>query len=172
MNSSSISVYIKEYGKDVYSFCVYLTRNRDDADDLYQQTFLTVLSKPDDTALDNPKAFLISIAANLWRNERRKRLWRQEKAGMVHFGDGDADLAADIRPTAEEDFVKRDELSALRNNVGRLSDKLRVVILMFYMEDMSLAEISTALKVPVGTVKSRLNKAKANLKEMMADYER
>ncbi|MCR4840061.1 MAG: RNA polymerase sigma factor [Lachnospiraceae bacterium] len=172
MNSSSISGYIEEYGKDVYSFCVYLTRNREDAEDLYQQTFLTALSKPDDAVTGNPKSFLISIAANHWRNERRKRIWRNEKAGIVHFGEGDADAAADLRPNAEEDFIKNDEIMALRENVKKLADKYRVTVLMFYMEEMSLKEIASALHVPVGTVKSRLNKAKSILKEMMADYER
>jgi len=46
-----------------------------------------------------------------------------------------------------------------------------MVILMFYMEEMSLNEISDALGIPVGTVKSRLHQAKSRLKERMISYE-
>lgn len=172
MNSSSISGYIEKYGKDVYSFCIYLTRNRDDADDLYQQTFLTAISKDEINADDNPKSYLISVAANIWRNDRRKKLWRDNKANIVYFNEGEAELAVDTRNTAEEDFIKQDELKALRLNVEKLPDKLRVVILMFYMEDMPINKIAKVLKIPEGTVKSRLNKAKTLLKGWMAEYER
>ena len=59
----------------------------------------------------------------------------------------------------------------VRNLVDKLPDKYRMVILMFYMEEMSLNEISDALKIPEGTVKSRLHQAKSRLKERMINYE-
>ena len=55
----------------------------------------------------------------------------------------------------------------LNKLVKKLPDKYRDVILMFYMEEMNEAEISKALSIPKGTVKSRLNKARALLKEMI-----
>ena len=68
--------YINEYGKAVYSYCVYLTGDRDAADDLYQQTFLTVFEKVKDgqeiDADRNPKSYLLTVATNLWNNQRRK----------------------------------------------------------------------------------------------------
>lgn len=173
MNTSDFSGYIEEYGKAVYSFCIYLTRNREDADDLYQQTFLTAIEKNEIDEDNNPRSYLISIAANIWKNRQRKEMWRRQKAEIVYFDDEDNnDEPVDGRGSAEDLAVKSEEISALRRYVLKLPYKLKVVVLMFYMEDMSMAEIAGALKIPVGTVKSRLNKAKKQLKEWMADYER
>ena len=59
----------------------------------------------------------------------------------------------------------------LRKAVAELPDKFRVVILMYYMEEMSITDIANALRIPAGTVKSRMNKARKILKEKM-DYDR
>ncbi|MBP3237874.1 MAG: sigma-70 family RNA polymerase sigma factor [Lachnospiraceae bacterium] len=170
MNLSNYSGYIEEYGKDVYSFCIYLTRNKDEADDLYQQTFLTAIEKNELDDSLNPKAYFISIAANTWKNHVRKMMWRRKKAEIVSIDEEVTELA-DEHGSAEENAVKNAEMAALRKYVLKLPEKLRTVILMFFMEDMSIKEISSALKIPEGTVKSRLNKAKTKLKEWMADYE-
>ena len=172
MNSSNFSGYIEEYGKDVYSFCIYLTRNKDDADDLYQQTFLIAIEKDEINENDNPKSYLIAIAANTWKNRMRKELWRKKKADIVYLDDeNEATEAVDEHGSAEDLAVKRAEITALRKYVMKLPDKLRIVILMFYMEDLPVTTIAQALKIPEGTVKSRLNKARKKLKDWMADYE-
>ena len=77
----------------------------------------------------------------------------------------------DEHGSAEDLAVKKAEITALRKYVMKLPDKLRIVILMFYMEDLPVTTIAQALKIPEGTVKSRLNKARKKLKEWMADYE-
>ena len=64
MNQNLIKKYIVDYGKDIYSFCVYLTGSRDKADDLYQQTFLTAIEKGNLDDTQNPKAYLIAITVN------------------------------------------------------------------------------------------------------------
>lgn len=58
MNSKKMEEYIEEYGKDVYSFCVYLTRSRQDADDLYQQTFLVAFEKNEIDEAKKPVSYL------------------------------------------------------------------------------------------------------------------
>ena len=78
---------------------------------------------------------------------------------------------ADGSESVEDQLIREEEIRLVRRLVDNLPDKLRIVILMFYMEDMSLAEIAEALHIPVGTVKSRIHQAKSRLKERMSKYE-
>lgn len=172
MNSEKLEEYIKEYGKDVYSFCVYLTGNRQDADDLYQQTFLVAFEKNEIDETLKPVSYLLSIAANLRNNQKRKSLWRKKKANIIYFQEENLEQIAEDAETVEEELIRREESEIIRNEVDGLPDKMKVVVLMFYMQQLTIDEIAKALDIPAGTVKSRLHQAKARLKERMAGYER
>jgi len=164
MSTEQLEQYITEYGKEVYSFCSYLTMNKDDADDLYQQTFLTAFQKDNIQDELNPKAYLNSIAANLRNNQKRKFLWRRNKADIVYLQSEDMEALADDSQSVSAEIEKQDEIASVRKLVAELPEKMRVVVLMFYMEEMTIEEISAALKIPEGTVKSRLHQAKEKLK--------
>ncbi len=172
MNSEKLEEYINEYGKDVYSFCVYLTGNRQDADDLYQQTFLVAFEKNEIDETLKPVSYLLSIAANLRNNQKRKSLWRKKKANIIYFQEENLEQIAEDAETIEEELIRREESENIRNEVDGLPDKMKVVVLMFYMQQLTIDEIAKALDIPAGTVKSRLHQAKARLKERMAGYER
>lgn len=72
MKQSEIEKCIAKYGKDLYSFCCYLTYSKMEADDLYQDTFVKVIELGKIDMSDNPKSYLLSIAIRLWKNRRRK----------------------------------------------------------------------------------------------------
>ena len=171
MESNSMERYIQEYGKAVYSYCMYITKNKYDADDLYQQTFLIAFQKNEIDAENNPKSYLITIAANVWKNVIRKKTWRKEKADIIPTIDEELNNTPDDGKSPEDEVIQNEEELLIRKLVLSLPDKLREVILMYYMEDMSINEIAAALKIPAGTVKSRMNKAKKMLKEKM-NYDR
>ncbi|MBP5281856.1 MAG: RNA polymerase sigma factor, partial [Lachnospiraceae bacterium] len=164
MNNINAEWLITEYGASLYSFCLYLTRNREAAEDLYQQTFLVVLEKDELDAQRNPKAYLVTVAHNLWRNQIRKSLWRKKIAEVSYVGDEELENIRDNQPDVEEMVEKKELEKEVRRCTYLLPDKFRVVIVMHFMEDMSLEEIASALGIPVGTVKSRMNKAKQMLK--------
>ena len=165
--------YINEYGKAVYSYCVYLTGDWDAADDLYQQTFLTVFEKVKDgqeiDADRNPKSYLLTVATNLWNNQRRKYLWRRKKVDVDTFRDVSELEVPEEGLSVEDAAIKNEKLQEVRLAVQNLPDKYRVVILMFYMEELSLEDIASALALPTGTVKSRLHKAKGMLQNKLQD---
>ena len=71
-----------------------------------------------------------------------------------------------IESRSDDTFTHNTEL---KEAINSLSPKLRVVIVMKYSEGFSIEEISRALKIPVGTVKSRLSQAKDKLKELLGD---
>jgi len=171
MDSIFLEKCITDYGKDVYSFCLYMTRNKESAEDLYQQTFLVAWEKGELDENRNPKSYLISVAVNLWNNQKRKYLWRKKKANIIYFQDEDLTQLISDTETVEETIVKQDEMELVRSLVNQLPDKMRIVILMYYMEEMSVDEIAKALHIPTGTVKSRMHQAKSRLKEGMVQYE-
>ena len=167
MNKQDAEFYVTEYGKSLYSFCLYCTRNREAADDLYQETFLVALEKDEIMREENPKSYLITIAMNLWRNRMRKAAWRKKIADVTFLGEEEFSQIADEGRSVEEEVEKKQEATRIRNVVLSLPEKQRIVILMFYMEEMSIEEIARVLKIPAGTVKSRMNKAKVTLKERL-----
>lgn len=171
MNSNILEKYIVDYGKDIYSFCVYVTRNKNDAEDLYQQTFLVAFEKNEIDKVINPKSYFISIAVNLWNNQKRKFLWRKKKADIVYFQDYDLEQIADNTQSVEEQVLRQAEIEIVKKCIDGLPDKMRIVLLLHYKENMTVHEIAAALKIPSGTVKSRMHQAKSKIKERLMKNE-
>ena len=167
MDQKIFEKYISDNGRDVYSFCKYLTKNNEDADDLYQQTFMVAFQKGEIDDSRNPKSYLIAIAANIWNNSIRKTMWRSKKANMVLMPDEDMADLSDTKQNVEDKILQDDEASRVRKAVDGLPDKFKIVIVMYYTEEMSIGDIAEALNIPLGTVKSRMNKAKKLLKERL-----
>ncbi len=172
MHLNIFEKYIEEYGKEIYSFCVYLTRNKSDAEDLYQQTFLTAMEKEEIDEVKNPKSYFISIAVNLWNNQKRKFLWRKKKADIVYLQNECLEQLADDSRSVEEQVLRQEEIETIRSCIMGLPDKMRIVILLYYKENMTVDEIAAMLKIPSGTVKSRMHQAKNKIKERLMNDER
>ena len=82
MNEIQLEQCINEHGKDVYAFCSQLTRNVQEAEDLYQDTFLKAVELAGRIDFGkNPKSYLISIALRIWKNRKRKYAWRKRITG-------------------------------------------------------------------------------------------
>ena len=169
MNKETAEKFIELYGRKLYLFCLYTARSKDTADDLYQQTFLTALEKDEIDNEMNPQSYLVSIASNLWKNQIRKFAWRKRIADIQAVGEDVLSMIADQTYSLEEEVENRMRCKELRRQVLMLPDKYRVVMLMYFMEDMSIHEIATSLSIPEGTVKSRMNHARKKLKEEMQD---
>lgn len=154
---------IEKYGKRLYGLCLSLCRNPDHAQDLYQETWLRVIQKLDQ--YDNRLEFegwLTRICVNLYRDQLRKRKRNRIFDGFSTREEKDALLES---IPAKEKVDNRD----LHQAVGRLPDKLRITVLLYYSRDLDIHSTAAALGVPPGTVKSRLHKAKKLLKEVMQD---
>ncbi len=170
MNQEELEACIQAYGRDIYSFCLQLTKSRQEADDLYQDTFLKIVEIRE--RLDfksNPKGYLLSVCVNLWRNKRRKFAWRQRIAGPELRMD-DTDTAWEPpsgEASVEEQMISREERGLVQKAVDDLPEKYRMPVLLFYMEELKISEISGILKIPAGTVKSRLYKAKKALEKKL-----
>lgn len=137
------------------------------AEDLLSQTFLVAWERwaHYDPARGIPKAWLYGIAANLLRRHRRDELrqWRVY-SGIPAGAEGPdpAEIAVDrVAASARQ--------RALATAVADLNPGDREVLLLFAWADLGYAEIAAALGIPVGTVRSRLNRARRRLREQLTD---
>ena len=81
MTKAELAECIDAYGTDIYSFCAYLTGSRQEAEDLYQDTFLKAVELRETIKADqNPKSYLLAVAVRIWKNKRRKFAWRKRIA--------------------------------------------------------------------------------------------
>ena len=171
MTKQELEMCIYEYGKDIYSFCKHLTCSLQEADDLYQNTFLTAVELKDkiDYA-DNVKSYLLSIALRIWKNRKRKFAWRKRIADIRPMTEEkDTGISISTKLLPEEQILNEEKKEAVRHAVDKLPKRLCVVILLFYMEELPIAQIASILKIPAGTVKSRLHKARKLLKKELED---
>ena len=170
MKQSELEMCIAEYGKDLYSFCCYLTYSKMEADDLYQDTFVKVIELGKIDVSNNPKSYLLSIAVRLWKNRKRK-LERRRRA-LVSDTMEELEQEGKLqtkKSSLEQEMIQREQKENVQHAVSGLPDKLRIVALLYYMEDRKITEISEILHVPQGTVKSRLHKARKILREKLED---
>jgi len=168
LDIEELSDLVKQHGKAIYGFCYKLAGNKADTDDLYQETFLKAMEVRHKMDMSqNPKAFLISIAVQLRKNKRRKFAWRQRIAPTAELNEA-VDICGSEREATPEDAVLSLELrSRIQAAADRLDDKLRIPIYMYYTVEMSVEEIASALRIPAGTVKSRLYQARKAMKKIL-----
>lgn len=152
-----------DYGGRLYAFCLRITQNKTNADDLYQQTFLKILDMTAELDWnDNPASFLMAVAARVWKDEQRKFARRNR---ILPPAQDDQDIAAAPDDTSvAEQMEQKQHRADVQRAMRQLSDTLRAPVLLYYMAELSIQEIAKTLHIPQGTVKSRLNQAKKKLK--------
>ena len=172
MTKQELEVCIKTYGRDIYSFCRQLTCDRQEADELYQDTLLTAVERMESIdSENNPKSYLLSIAIRHWQNRKRKFAWRRRIADIRPMAeDQSGDQAVEGETSPEEKVLGREKDAAVRQAVNRLPERLRIVTLLYYMEELSTGQIAAALKIPKGTVSSRLHQARELLRQELEDF--
>jgi RNA polymerase sigma-70 factor (ECF subfamily) len=158
-----------KYGNSVYKFCRSLAYSKEDADDLFQETFLKVFEQPDRlNASNSPRSFLFSTALYIWKSWKRKYARRGRIAPATQL---DESLESDIN--IENDFIANEEIKTTRKLVGELPEKFKIPVILYYSMEMSVSEIAKTLGLPDGTVKSRLFKARKIIeKGLIQQYER
>lgn len=162
MDSKDLEFSIAQYGRDLYSFCCYLTRNIDEANDLYQDTFLKFYEL-DYENIKEGKNLLMQIAFNLFRNQKKKIAIRQRIEGAPVS-------VEELEALNAENDVEFEAMNQVQNKMVRqavlsLPEKYRIPILLFYMENLKILEISKILSLPTSTVKTRLSRGKEILRK-------
>jgi RNA polymerase sigma-70 factor (ECF subfamily) len=135
-----------------------------DADDAAQQVFLTAAARLDAVAHDSERAFLYRIAARVASNAHRTVRRRRETAEL-ESGDQPGSL-----PAPDDLLDQRRARDLLDRVLAELPDDLRSILVLFEIEGLRSPEIAEALGIPVGTVASRLRRARAEVAERVARH--
>ncbi len=170
MNKQLLEHYIEAYGTDIYSFCIRLTQNREQAEELYQDTFLAMCEKEDWKEEGNVKSYLLGITIKLWQNRKRKFAWRKRIAAEIPLSKEQGLEAFSADENLEQNMVSKEEQEAVWKAVYKLPEQLRIVILLYYMEDFKVAEIAEKLSLSISNVKSKLMRARRYLKQELEDF--
>lgn len=168
MTREELAEYIREHGKEIYSFCRWLAGSGPEADELYQDTWLLVVQKQESLDMaGNVKSYCLSVALRLWKNRRRKYAWRQR----IAEAQDSAPLEVVPVESPEEQFLHGEQKRLVQEAVNELPQRLRTVVLLFYMEEQSIEQIARIMEIPAGTVKSRLHHARKALQQKLKDKE-
>lgn len=148
---------VSEHHADLYRYAYRLAGNAADAEDLAQQTFLVAQQHLDQVReAAKVRAWLFAVLRNSFCRSRKSPL-----AHCVELPEGGAAVP-------DESSLREDVDSELvQLAVGELAEEFRLVVLMFYFEELSYKEIAAELEIPVGTVMSRLSRAKEHLRKRL-----
>jgi RNA polymerase sigma-70 factor, ECF subfamily len=151
----------------LYGYAMALTRNHAQAEDLVQETYVRAIPAMGRVQThSNMKGWLFTILRNIWLNELRKL---RNGPQLV-----DIDLAcvADsvVEPSrnSHDLYVSKIETGQVRAAIQELSVEFREIILLREYEELTYQEIASILKCPVGTVMSRLGRARAKLRILLS----
>jgi RNA polymerase sigma-70 factor, ECF subfamily len=162
----------------IYRFALHMSGNPALAEDVTQEVFMALIREPGrfDATRGSLSAFLFGIA----RNHLRKR-WEQERRLIPMTGEADelddyAQMAAGGNGQMHkpgfsfvDEFESRDTVDLVRRAISTLPASYREVVVLCELEEMSYEEAAAALACPVGTVRSRLHRARAILLDKLRE---
>lgn len=155
MNDSLISfqkIY-RKYSKDVYKFAFYLSGNADDAKDICSECFIRIWTSKDTIELDTVKAYLFTIARNLYLQKVRN-----QKTNI------DIDTnTLDPKPRPDKISEDRSELQKILEAMQKLPEIDRMALLMKAHDGLSYQDISRVLGLSVSAIKVKIHRARLKL---------
>ncbi|NBC09369.1 MAG: sigma-70 family RNA polymerase sigma factor [Bacteroidetes bacterium] len=176
MNGKGDRVFEEEFLPQIdalYTFAYHLTYNEEDANDLVQETYLKAYRFLDRyEAGTNAKAWLFRILKNAFINEYRKKSKQPNRV--------DIDEVTNIRDEEDTNYSSyldlREEMfqgmmgDEVTNAINSLPVDFRAVILLCDIEGFTYEEIAKIVDIPIGTVRSRLHRARNMLKDKLKSY--
>lgn len=157
-----IAGMIAAHHAPLYRYAYRLTGMAADAEDLTQQAFLIAHRKLHQLReADRAAGWLFAILRSCYLK------WRRKKVPMPSTL-ADLDMGNVPQPAVELQAVDAEELQHV---LGELPEDLRLILLMFYFEELSYKQIADELEIPIGTVMSRLSRAKQRLRERLSAVE-
>ena len=150
---------VKFYYRDLYRFGLSLTGREADACDLAQETFYIWANKGHQ--LKNP------AKVKAWLFTTLHRQFLQTRRHQTRFKDEPIDEASADFNHVPAECVDRIDAQTLLTFLGQLDEHHRAPLVLYYLEDLSYNEIAETLAVPLGTVQSRISRAKIKLLQLL-----
>jgi RNA polymerase sigma-70 factor (ECF subfamily) len=171
----------REHLERLYGFCVHLTGNRTDAEDLLQETLLRAMGAYSELREpERAKGWLFAIATNVWRDQLRGRGRRVQTASLDAFDEDDDSFSLFTTIAIEDPFPYSDELHLdflrlfededVQAVFGSINPNFRLPLILTVVHGFSCKEAADVLEVPLGTLLSRLHRGRKQLERGMWDY--
>jgi len=168
---SAFKALYEKHRNNVFNLAYGILHDRSLAADATQEAFLVILRRP--RKFDFRSAFsswLYRVTVNRCIDARRKQGRRRSlsmsEPDVASWAEKE-DRRRDLEPGPEEVARQRELAREIREAISRLNPRLAAVVVLRYMEGLGYEEIAEALEMPLGTVKSRLNRAHAALEEAL-----
>jgi RNA polymerase sigma-70 factor (ECF subfamily) len=159
---------VSRYNGRLYNFIFRFVGDRETAEDIVQETFLRAFRKRKEyRAIANFSTWLFTIAGNLAKSElRRRKRWRLFSLDRDEESETGIDLPDEsLRPDRVAESSMADD--QIQEAIVSLPENYRQVILLRDVEGMAYQEIAEIIDCPVGTVKSRVNRARLKLQQKL-----
>jgi RNA polymerase sigma-70 factor (ECF subfamily) len=153
----------RTHSAQVYRFARLMTGSSTIAEDVVQEVFLGLMRGA--SRYDPSRASLSTYLYGSARHHTRRRLLRDRL--FVTLDQDEADLCLPLRPDASDELIRQRDVQHLRRAILRLPARYREVIVLCELQDVSYADAAKALGCALGTVRSRLHRARHLLTEKM-----
>jgi RNA polymerase sigma-70 factor, ECF subfamily len=161
---------IESYSKKVYNIALNFAGNRDEAADITQDIFLKVYNNIDKFKEDrNFTSWLLRVSKNYCIDYWRKNKYHRKNLELDESLSVPASREAD---TPEDTLIKHYDAEYVRKKLRLLPPDLRTLIIMRDIQDLSYQDISEHLDIPLGTTKSRINRARTKLAKIFLEEEK
>ena len=160
-DKASLALLVRRWQKRLWLHALRLTGSGDTASEVCQEAWLAIIRNI--RKLRDPAAFrgwaygIVTRKAADWGRDRQRQQTLAERAA----------LQQELDAIDAGDDNREQEIAVLRIALRRMSEKHRLVLTLFYLEGLSVAEIAKALAISIGTVKSRLFHAREQLKKLV-----
>ncbi len=171
---------VASQSKRVYGICYRFTGSQSDAEDLTQDVFLKVYRNlaSFDGAKGSFQTWLTTLTRNMLVDQfRRSKLERSTDSMDVSISGEDdgptmSERLADTRPNQEQNYAGLELKTKIQDALTKISPELREAVILRDLEDMDYKEIALVLRIPEGTVKSRISRGRAELAKLLQRIER
>lgn len=165
-DKEALSELYEEYRIPIFRTALAITRDPHAAEDILQECFVRLFTHADRLQTDRPVGpWLYRVAVNLscdWIQNRRR--WMGLLEGIERW-------LQVFHPMPEREVEERELQERVREAIRTLPLPQQVVVVLYYLEGLSLKEIADILEVPEGTVKSRLHYGREALKEYLVEWQ-
>ena len=163
-DGKQFSILVNRHQRSIFSTAFGMLGNQQDAEDVTQEAFVTAFRKLDTfEGRSTFLAWLRRIAFNLAIDLRRRQ---KSRASMTQVTVAEEIVSAK-ESSAADVLITKETISTVRRAINSLPDEQRVVIVLRDLQDLDYSEIAELLSIPVGTVRSRLHRARLELKSTL-----
>lgn len=173
-DTAAFDLIIQQYGDRVYNYAQRMVSHPQDAEDIAQEVFIRAFTNiAQFDGRSQLSTWLFRIATNLcidYHRRKKRRIAAVSLTSEEEDHEGEEISVPDESANALDQVLSRELQQVVERAVESLSPKLKPVLLLYDMEGMAYDEISKALNLPLGTVKSRLFLARNQVKQAVEQY--